>query len=76
MMFFLFLDTSLYFRMRFQPHRDDTRVTRPVIIWINLKTLLPIAKTDNDELYAVLPQEEVIYPSCAFDSAVENVCNK
>ena len=71
MIFFLFLDTSLFFRVQFEP-RDDTR---PVIIWINLKTLLPIAKNDNDELYAVLPQEK-IFPSYKTDSADEHVRNK
>lgn len=37
-------------------------IPKLVIIWINLKTLLPIAKDKNNELYAVLPESSIVDP--------------
>ena len=40
---------------------DDDGEFRRVIIWINLKTLLPIAKDESDnKLYAFLPQSDIM----------------
>ena len=43
-------------------NNDD--IPRPVIIWINLRTLLPIGKgRKDDKLYAFLPEMDITPPS-------------
>ena len=43
---------------------NDDELPRPVIIWINLKILLPIAKDESDnKLYAFLPEATISPPS-------------
>ena len=49
-------------------NNDNDPIRRRVIIWINLKTLLPIGKDRNDDkLYAFLPEIN-INPSSSFVS--------
>ena len=43
---------------------DEDDIPRPVIIWINLRILLPIGKDEQDDkLYAFLPETDIISPS-------------
>ena len=54
-------------------NEDDVNVPTPVVIWINLKTLLPIAKDEQDDkLYAFLPETNIIFPSTTNNSSVRN----
>ena len=61
-LFLIFPDTSLFFRVEFvslQPGHEPELV----VLWINLKTLLPIAvNNQNNVLYAVVP-ETSLFPS-------------
>ena len=43
-----------------------------IVILINLKTLLPIGKNENDELYAMLPEVEICPPLARLHEIVRN----
>ena len=56
---------------------DDNELPRPVIILINLKTLLPIAKDETDnKLYAFLPETDINFPSSFVSTTNPNVRNR
>ena len=67
MLVYFFLDSSLFYRVLFFPIDSESIVScesdvpREVIILINLKTLLPIGRKNN-ELYAIRQEERIVPP--------------
>ena len=76
-----FLDTSIFFRVEYESIRDflessisNRECNDPglVIILINLKTLLPIGRNENDELIALIPEIHTSQPLARLYDIVRN----
>ena len=58
MILFLLIDTSIFLKVLFEVRRISPS---NLIIWINLKTLLPIARQQgSNKLYSTAPYNEIL----------------